>query len=314
MNRRAFLIFLALSLAPALAFGAKAGTKSAPEAKIVAALDCPGEAGVGEPFVLRLRLAGAVASVASAQVEFLGRTAPLELRREGDALLAEAVLGTDVLADRPGQRQVTVRVARTSGRVLRLAASLRVVPVERPTESLVLDPSMVDPPASELPRIAAERARSHALLARATPRRLAALPFLRPVPGEVSSIYGIGRVLNGRPKAPHRGLDLEAATGDSVVAAADGVVVLTGSFYYAGNCVYLDHGQGLHTMYFHLSEIRVKPGRRVARGELLGLAGATGRSTRPHLHFGISSLGRLVDPEPLFLYDGFHNGRSTPPE
>ena len=77
-----------------------------------------------------------------------------------------------------------------------------------------------------------------------------------------------------------------------------------GDFYYTGHSVYLDHGQGLVTSYFHLSEARVTTGQRVARGEVLGLAGDTGRSTRSHLHFGVSALGRLVDPGPLFLYDG----------
>jgi murein DD-endopeptidase MepM/ murein hydrolase activator NlpD len=119
----------------------------------------------------------------------------------------------------------------------------------------------------------------------------------------VSSPYGIGRVLNGTPRAPHKGLDLEAATGDPVAAAADGVVLFAANLYYAGNAVYIDHGQGVVTGYFHLSEARVQAGQRVARGQVLGLAGDTGRSTRAHLHFGVWALGRAVDPGPLFGYE-----------
>jgi murein DD-endopeptidase MepM/ murein hydrolase activator NlpD len=188
-------------------------------------------------------------------------------------------------------------------------AHIELLRVKRPVERLSLDPAMVTPPDEELPRIARERALARQALGAASPQSLWSLPLLRPVPGAVSSVYGIGRILNGQPRAPHRGLDLEAETGEPVLAAADGVVALTGSFYYAGNCVYLDHGQGLISMYFHLSEVRVAPGQRVARGELLGLAGDTGRSTRSHLHFGVSTLGRLVDPEPLFLYDASNNVR-----
>lgn len=265
------------------------------------ALLCPERVAIGEPFVLRLRLAR---PAQSAGVRFLGREAPVALRREAGGPVVqtgELVLGADVLDARPGPQEVLVRLVR-GGKTATLRARVQLVAVERPVERLELDPSMVDPPASEFPRIAAEREQARAALLRATAERLGGPGLLRPVPGALSSPYGIGRVLNGQRKAPHRGLDLEAEVGQPVAAAADGVVALTGSFYYAGGCVYLDHGQGLATMYFHLSAVQVRPGQRVARGEVLGLAGDTGRSTRAHLHFGVSALGRLVDPGPLLLY------------
>ncbi|HWR04010.1 MAG TPA: M23 family metallopeptidase [Humidesulfovibrio sp.] len=268
---------------------------------------CPATAAIGEPFVARLKLAR---PASKAELTFMGRSAPLVLRKSGAGMEAAIILGADVLDGRPGRQDITVRVTPAlstegakGGKPLTLRTGVELVKIKRPVERLTLDPAMVNPPDAELPRITRERAQTRQTLGLASAQRLWSLPFSRPAQGGLSSEYGIGRVLNGEPKSPHRGLDLEAETGDPVTAAADGVVALAGAFYYAGNCVYLDHGQGLLTMYFHLSEVRVAPGMRVARGQLLGLAGETGRSTRSHLHFGVSALGRLVDPAPLFLYD-----------
>ncbi|GAB6124452.1 M23 family metallopeptidase [Humidesulfovibrio idahonensis] len=333
------LVCLLLALCPAQAaqaarHRAKGAGVSTTGAEISGArLLCPQRAGIGEPFLVRLVLAR---PVAKAELTFMGRSTPLALRNavpgkekgqergqahgQGAGQEAAVLLGADILDARPGRQTVVVRLttkadADGAGKTATLRASVELVRVKHPVERLDLDPAMVNPPESELPRIARERAQVRAVLARVSDERLWSLPFARPVqPGELSSEYGLGRVLNGQPRSPHRGLDLEAKTGDAVSAAADGVVALAGHFYYAGNCVYLDHGQGLFTMYFHMSELRVGQGDRVARGQLLGLAGDTGRSTRAHLHFGASALGRLVDPAPLFLYDAFHNARNTPPE
>ncbi len=307
--RRLFRAALVLSLCilllplPTLAGASKHKRGSEASGRAAAGeLSCPARAAIGEPFAVRLK---ASRPASSASVTFLGRSAPLALRRAGSGVEAEAVLGADVLDARPGGQEVSIRLTDAGGKARTLRAKVELVRVQRPVESLTLDPDMVNPPESELPRIAEERAKARQALATASGGARLRLPLSRPVPGEVSSIYGIGRILNGVPRAPHRGLDLEAATGEPVRAVADGVVILAGAFYYAGNCVYLDHGQGLVTMYFHLSEGRVAMGQQVARGEILGLAGDTGRSTRSHLHFGVSSLGRLVDPAPLFLYGAF---------
>lgn len=316
MSRRlSFLLGAALCLvlssallsAPALAGKKRAAATPGVSQPLAGELLCPATAAIGEPFVVRLKL---VRPAKKAELSFLGRSAPLVLRKSGTGMDAAIILGADVLDGRPGRQDITVRVTPApstegakGGTPLTLRAGVELVKIKRPVERLTLDPAMVNPPEAELPRIARERGQTRQALGLASAQRLWSLPFSRPAQGGLSSEYGIGRVLNGEPKSPHRGLDLEAETGDPVTAAADGVVALAGAFYYAGNCVYLDHGQGLLTMYFHLSEVRVAPGMRVARGQLLGLAGDTGRSTRSHLHFGVSALGRLVDPAPLFLYD-----------
>jgi hypothetical protein len=124
--------------------------------------------------------------------------------------------------------------------------------------------------------------------------------FLRPTAGEESSPYGVRRTFNGQIASRHYGLDYEGKVGDPIIAANDGVVVLAGAdYFWTGNCVFVDHGNGLFTVYFHMSKLEVKTGERVKRGQLLGLIGATGRVTGPHLHFGVKLLGQYVSPNDL---------------
>jgi murein DD-endopeptidase MepM/ murein hydrolase activator NlpD len=115
--------------------------------------------------------------------------------------------------------------------------------------------------------------------------------FIRPAPGRITGVYGSQRIFGGLARPPHWGLDIAAATGTPVKAAASGIVRLAeGPFLIEGNLVLIDHGGGLVSVYIHLSEIRVKPGDRVKQGEIVGAIGTTGRSTGPHLHWGVSLL------------------------
>jgi murein DD-endopeptidase MepM/ murein hydrolase activator NlpD len=115
----------------------------------------------------------------------------------------------------------------------------------------------------------------------------------------VSSLFGHRRFFNGQPRNPHSGLDIAASTGTPVLAPSSGQVVLVDDLYYNGKTVFLDHGQGLITMYCHLSEHAVAEGSTVEQGQIIGLVGATGRVTGPHLHWSVSLNGYRVDPNTL---------------
>jgi len=158
----------------------------------------------------------------------------------------------------------------------------------------------VNPNAEDAARIAREQA----LMApawRAWPEGLVpTLAFRQPTPGALTSSFGLRRIFNGEPRAPHSGLDIKAPAGQVVRAPAAGVVVLTGDFFFSGNTIFLAHGEGVVSLFAHLSKIAVQKGQVVKAGEVLGQVGKTGRATGPHLHWSLSLNNARVDPR-LFL-------------
>ena len=176
---------------------------------------------------------------------------------------------------------------------------LDVLPKAFTEQKLDVESKYVNPPKAALVRIEKEKKRLAAVYARRTPIPASASPFVLPVPGDPTSEFGSRRILNGVPKAPHPGIDLRAAKGTPVAAAGGGVVAIAADLYYSGNTVILDHGAGLFTVYAHLSKIEVKEGATVKEGERLGLSGATGRVTGPHLHWGGRVGGEIFDPRGL---------------
>jgi murein DD-endopeptidase MepM/ murein hydrolase activator NlpD len=136
-------------------------------------------------------------------------------------------------------------------------------------------------------------------LNRVTPAREWSGTFTAPANAEISDVFGAQRIFNGKATSTHLGLDFRVPSGTPVEAMNDGTVLLARLLYYEGNFVVLDHGQGLLTIYMHLSEFKVKEGDQVKRGQVIGLSGGTGRATGPHLHVGVRWQGTYIDPAAL---------------
>jgi murein DD-endopeptidase MepM/ murein hydrolase activator NlpD len=136
-------------------------------------------------------------------------------------------------------------------------------------------------------------------LSRVTPDRQWDGNFAAPADAPTSDVYGSQRIFNGKAQREHQGLDFRVPTGTPVAAMNSGTVLLARFLYFEGNCVVIDHGQGLLTLYFHLSEFKVKEGEQVKRGQIVGLSGGTGRATGPHLHVAVRWQGTYLDPAGL---------------
>ena len=209
-----------------------------------------------------------------------------------------AVVGIPLEAA-PGEQVLEVR--RDGEAVARVPFA--VAPVRYAEQRLKVAPGKVDLSPQDLARHEREREHSATVTATWSATAPETLRMQPPVPGRRSGSFGLRRVFNDQPRKPHSGMDIAAPTGTPVVAAAAGRVIDTGDYFFNGNTVWLDHGNGLLTMYCHLSRIDVKPGDVVATGERIGAVGATGRVTGPHLHWSVMLNRTMVDPA-LFLAAG----------
>jgi murein DD-endopeptidase MepM/ murein hydrolase activator NlpD len=205
-----------------------------------------------------------------------------------------AVIGIPLSAQL-GMRQVIVR---ESG--ARQELEFPVGNKQYASQSLKVAPRQVDLSAADLARVNGEKIRIDHALSHWTEPPPESLLLPAPVPGPRSSSFGSRRIFNGQSRNPHSGMDIAAPTGTPVLAPIAGTVVDTGEYFFNGNTVFIDHGRGLISMYCHLSAIDVKAGQRLEARTRIGAVGMTGRTTGPHLHWGLSLNRAWVDPE-LFL-------------
>jgi murein DD-endopeptidase MepM/ murein hydrolase activator NlpD len=206
-----------------------------------------------------------------------------------------AVVGIP-LAEEIGERKL--KVSTPSGTT---EVPFRIAEKSYRTQNLTIkNQRQVDPNPDDLKRISGETKRSDAALSKFTATATPTLQLMSPVEGVRSDSYGSRRVFNGKPRNPHSGMDIAAAKGTPIRSPAAGTVVEAGDFFFNGNTLYIDHGDGLVTMYCHLDTIKAKVGDRLAAGDPIGTVGATGRVTGPHLHWGVALNRAMVDPA-LFL-------------
>lgn len=163
-------------------------------------------------------------------------------------------------------------------------------------ELTITNKRKVNPAPEDLKRIEGDYVRIVAAKTHYAPQTLTSLALRWPVTGRISSVFGLRRILNGQAKNPHSGLDIAAPEGTDILTPAAGTVIEVGDFFYNGKTVFLDHGDGLITMFCHLSATHSQVGDQLKPGQVLGKVGATGRVTGPHLHLGVLLNGELVDP------------------
>ncbi|MEW6195173.1 MAG: M23 family metallopeptidase [Bacteroidota bacterium] len=250
--------------------------------------------------------------ISSAQgLKFYGEFKPGNVVVGAGANIKEAWLDNDLLQvdgsgtfifgfDRDAAGTHSLKVIYTSGKeeIKKIKLPKRKYQIQK----LKIADKYVTPPKEELERIEVESQKMKEARAQVgkVDTALFRSGFIKPAKGRVSGVFGSQRILNGVPKNTHNGIDIAADESDPVYAATDGFVRIAGeNFYYNGNFILLDHGQGLTTVYLHMSKLNVKSGDFVKRGDKIGEVGSTGRSTSAHLHWGVQWYGKRIDPMSL---------------
>lgn len=205
------------------------------------------------------------------------------------------IVGVDLDA-KPGAHEAESILTSDDGRVEKRKIVIDVRAKKFPTTPLKVDDRFVELNKADLDRAGHESKETDAIYMRITTDIVPEEPFTVPIPGVAGRNFGERRIFNGEPRAPHSGADLRARSGTPVHATNRGRVALAKNLFFTGNTVIVDHGLGIYSLYAHLSRIDVKSGEAVKNGQVVGLVGATGRVTAPHLHWGMRVQGARVDP------------------
>lgn len=251
----------------------------------------PGIVEAGSPELIRV----SAPPGATLEGEWIGRQ--LEFFRSPGSVFQFALAGVDVEAP-TGPSHLKI-ILKTSSATIDLSRSVVIQPAHYRTSTLTVAPRFVAPGQAELKRIEVEKELKARIFATSAPDRIWRGNFRAPVIAAPTDSFGTRRIFNGEIASIHKGMDFRASAGTQVFADNAGIVVLARPLYFEGNCVILDHGLGLFTIAMHLSRIRVREGQRVRKGQLLGLSGATGRVTGPHLHWSVRWEGAYLDPAKL---------------
>jgi hypothetical protein len=247
----------------------------------------------GAPELIRVTAPGTTALTG----EWLGHN--LAFFRHGDSWFALA--GVDVEAPvGPSKLRITAQI---NGKPVDLTETIEIHAAHYRTSSITVASEFVEPAPEALKEIEEERKIKAKVFAASAPEPLWQGDFRAPLPAVATDSFGTRRMFNGKLASIHKGADFHAATGTPVHASNSGTVVLARHLYYEGNCVIIDHGMGLFTLSLHFSRIDVKEGQHVNTGDRIGLSGATGRVTGPHLHWAVRWENAYLDPVKLLKLD-----------
>jgi hypothetical protein len=195
-----------------------------------------------------------------------------------------------------GSYELRLREELGGGKIREFRQKIKISRASYPSITVKVAKQYTEPSAEQLRAIEADKEVKAKILGTIGPQRLWAGPFQPPVEASISDVFGTARVFNGKVQSRHQGLDFGVSAGTPVRAINRGTVILARPLYFEGNCVVLDHGQGLLSLYLHLSEFRVKEGQEVEQGELIALSGGTGRASGPHLHLAVRWQGLYLNP------------------
>lgn len=203
------------------------------------------------------------------------------------------------LGTRPGVYTLELKGTTTRSAEIAFSQNIRVRAAKYPSIAVTVAKQYTEPSKEQLERIQQDKTVKQDVFQHTDPEREWSGKFRPPVEATVSDVFGTRRTFNGKVQSMHQGLDYAVPSGTPVSAVNAGTVLLAGPLYFEGNCVVLDHGQGLLTLYLHLSEVRVKQGDRIKGGQEIGLSGGTGRATGPHLHLAVRWQGVYLNPATL---------------
>jgi murein DD-endopeptidase MepM/ murein hydrolase activator NlpD len=247
----------------------------------------------GEPVLVEVSLPPGPESVV-----FIWKGQEVPMKKDGPGRFL-GLFGVDLL-EKPGKAVLSVR-AEGGEEPFRFDAEITIREKNFPVQELTLPKEMTQFDKKTLGRINREAQLLAKRFSRVSSPPTWSIPFLPPVVEFRPKGFGSRRFINGEPRSPHAGVDMDLPAGTPVVAIADGFVAFAGEQFFGGKSVVLNHGGGVFSVYYHLREYSVSEGKNVTRGERIGAVGASGRATGPHLHFSVRAAGGRVDPSLLFF-------------
>jgi murein DD-endopeptidase MepM/ murein hydrolase activator NlpD len=226
----------------------------------------------------------------------------IEFSFDANSKLWFALAGV-ALETKPGTYAIELRAENSSGpsvgQPISFEKEIRVERQHYPRALLKVPPRYTAPSPEDQRQIEHDKETKDEAFKTLSPEREWKGSFAAPVNAAISDVFGVARVFNGSVQSTHQGLDFRVPSGTSVAAVNRGRVILARPLFFEGNCVVIDHGQGLLTLYLHLSKFSVKEGDEVKKGQEIGLSGGTGRATGPHLHLAVRWQGEYLNPQTL---------------